>query len=232
MFLDNKYTKWYYQIIENARNRELDGYGENHHIIPRSLGGCDDFENMVKLTAREHYVAHMLLVKMLEGNPAYKMAWAFHRMVFSRVKRKDLMDLTSRQYETARKIHSNNMRKFHPSQHQEWRDAVSKRVQSEWDNDPERKAKMSEWAKAYHKEQRESDPNYLARLREIGLKGARAAAKVNGKKVEYKGTTYESWPDLLKKTGVSKHLYKKYYLNGIDPEFRIGADGPIKKDSK
>lgn len=32
----------------------------------------------------------------------------------------------------------------------------------------------------------------------------------------------------MEKTKVSKHLYNKYYLNGIDPEFRIGTDGPIK----
>jgi len=40
---------------------------------------------------------------------------------------------------------------------------------------------------------------------------------------------YYGWRDLLEKTKVTKHLYKKYYMKGIDPEFRIGCDGPISK---
>ncbi|AUS02988.1 HNH nuclease [Vibrio phage 2.275.O._10N.286.54.E11] len=38
-------------------------YVENHHIIPKSMGGTDDAENMVYLTAREHYMAHYHLAK-------------------------------------------------------------------------------------------------------------------------------------------------------------------------
>ena len=39
-------------------------YCEQHHIVPRSLGGLNTKENLVLLTAREHFVAHLLLVKM------------------------------------------------------------------------------------------------------------------------------------------------------------------------
>lgn len=35
-----------------------------HHIIPRCMGGSDEHDNLVELTAEEHYVAHQLLVKM------------------------------------------------------------------------------------------------------------------------------------------------------------------------
>jgi hypothetical protein len=38
-FLENKYTKWYFSIISNAQSREVSGYIEKHHIIPKSLGG-------------------------------------------------------------------------------------------------------------------------------------------------------------------------------------------------
>lgn len=41
---------------------------EKHHIIPKSLGGSDDPVNLVKLTLREHFVAHRLLVKIHAGN--------------------------------------------------------------------------------------------------------------------------------------------------------------------
>jgi len=49
------------QIIERAQDRILEGYSENHHIIPKSMGGTDKKENLVSLTAREHFIIHKLL---------------------------------------------------------------------------------------------------------------------------------------------------------------------------
>lgn len=46
--------------------------------------------------------------------------------------------------------------------------------------------------------------------------------------IEYNGNIYYGWPELEKRTGVTKHLYKKYYLNGIDPLLRKGTVGPPK----
>ena len=63
------YKAIYYKIIEKAKketengNRHV-GYYERHHIQPKSLGGTNDKENLVKLTAREHFICHWLLVKM------------------------------------------------------------------------------------------------------------------------------------------------------------------------
>jgi hypothetical protein len=47
-FKNNKYTKWYISIIENAydRNLEKDLYVEKHHIIPKSLKGTNDKSNI------------------------------------------------------------------------------------------------------------------------------------------------------------------------------------------
>lgn len=51
------------QIIENARRREKDDSldYENHHVVPRSLGGDDSDANMVLLTTKEHFIVHKLL---------------------------------------------------------------------------------------------------------------------------------------------------------------------------
>ena len=73
MFINNKYTKWYYGIIEKARSRNLLHGIEKHHIIPRELGGSDDPKNIVNLTYYEHALCHVLLTKMLTGNNKYKM---------------------------------------------------------------------------------------------------------------------------------------------------------------
>jgi NUMOD3 motif len=67
MFIKNKYYKWYYNIIERAEHRicSPNDYLEKHHIIPKSLGGSNLKENIVKLTAKEHFVCHSLLTKMV-----------------------------------------------------------------------------------------------------------------------------------------------------------------------
>jgi uncharacterized protein YeaC (DUF1315 family) len=76
----NKYNQWYNSIIENARSRTLSGYKESHHIVPQSLGGPDTKENLVDLTAREHFVCHWLLFKMHTGEARSKMIYAFNGM--------------------------------------------------------------------------------------------------------------------------------------------------------
>ena len=52
------YKLHYDKLVERAKKRKLIGYVERHHIIPRSLG---EKENIVELTAREHFIAHLLL---------------------------------------------------------------------------------------------------------------------------------------------------------------------------
>jgi hypothetical protein len=82
MYLQNKYTQWYYNIIQQAQSRilSLDIYTEKHHIVPRCLGGNDTPDNLVRLTAREHFVCHVLLTKMTVGLPRRSMAFAAWQM--------------------------------------------------------------------------------------------------------------------------------------------------------
>ena len=40
--------------------------------------------------------------------------------------------------------------------------------------------------------------------------------------IEYKGKIYNGYDDLKDNTGISYHLYNKFYKNGIDPEQFIG----------
>jgi hypothetical protein len=76
----NKYTCWYNNITENAKFRIIDGYTERHHIHPRSLGGTNDKDNLVNLTAREHFICHWLLTKMHTGEARGKMINALYLM--------------------------------------------------------------------------------------------------------------------------------------------------------
>lgn len=82
MFVESKYTTWYYIIIDKAKVRKsLDGYIERHHIIPKSLGGNNSIDNLVTLTPKEHFVVHHLLTKMcMNEEDARKMWTAFFFM--------------------------------------------------------------------------------------------------------------------------------------------------------
>jgi hypothetical protein len=79
----NKYHNWYNSLIHKAivRNwnkKTSECYVEKHHIIPRSLGGDNSKSNLVYLTAREHFIVHLLLSKMYEGESKIKMQFALY----------------------------------------------------------------------------------------------------------------------------------------------------------
>lgn len=53
------YLKIYDQLIKTAKAKpKTNEYKEQHHIIPRCMGGSDDKDNLVYLTPEEHFVAH------------------------------------------------------------------------------------------------------------------------------------------------------------------------------
>lgn len=118
LFLENKYTKWYTNIILKAKARENkdDGYRERHHIIPKCfylknrskqsrnghlLGNCDDHSNIVSLTAREHFVIHWLLTKMVPIRSKYWFSLNYALSSFSMSRNED-RSFTSRQYQICR----------------------------------------------------------------------------------------------------------------------------------
>ena len=49
-------------------NISADTAFEQHHIIPRSFRGLNNDDNLVELTLREHYIAHLLLYKIELAN--------------------------------------------------------------------------------------------------------------------------------------------------------------------
>lgn len=80
IFNESKYTRWYYDIIEKRRVDESHEHSEVHHIIPRSLGGSDNHNNLVRLSYHDHAWCHWLLTKMTSGTDLAKMRYAFNMM--------------------------------------------------------------------------------------------------------------------------------------------------------
>lgn len=106
-FLENKYTKWYFNIINQARlkNRKTGAnYFERHHILPKAKTLYPQFASLkeypwngVLLTAREHFLCHYLLTKCLGGPQRRSMIFGLKRLAHGK------KQFTSRNYELARK---------------------------------------------------------------------------------------------------------------------------------
>jgi hypothetical protein len=98
------YLKIYNTLIEsrqNIRDLKKETNYEIHHVLPKCLGGSNEESNLVKLTFREHYIAHWLLIKIYSNEP--KIYYAFFCMLRdSHGNRK----LTSRMIETIKKNYS------------------------------------------------------------------------------------------------------------------------------
>jgi hypothetical protein len=95
LFITNKYYKWYYSIIVNALNQNRKKfkitsknyrYFEIHHILPRSIfpqykSLKENQWNKVLLTAKEHFVCHLLLPKFVTNDiHKFKMVHALYAM--------------------------------------------------------------------------------------------------------------------------------------------------------
>ena len=74
------YSACYNRIIDRARARQLNSQYELHHIVPKCLGGANTRSNLVRLTLKEHFVCHRLLVKMYQGQFRQKMSFAYYRL--------------------------------------------------------------------------------------------------------------------------------------------------------
>lgn len=74
IFVNNKYLHWYEKLTSTSQTA---GYVEKHHIVPKSIIPNN---TLVALTARQHYIAHLLLIKCV--NPKYqkKMLYAITAM--------------------------------------------------------------------------------------------------------------------------------------------------------
>ena len=101
------YKQIYNQLI-SKRQQETppeNCYTETHHIKPKCLGGTNEQTNLVKLTAREHYIAHLLLAKIYN---TYGMYAAVIYMQTGRHKNRHFK-FNSRLYQKIREEFANKM---------------------------------------------------------------------------------------------------------------------------
>lgn len=99
MYMD--YTRHYNKLIERApKIRPTNYFTEGHHVIPRCIGGTDD-DGIAYLTPEEHYIAHLLLVKIYPNEP--KLVYAANAMSTYKLNSRRL---NNKSYGWLRKRHS------------------------------------------------------------------------------------------------------------------------------
>jgi len=115
------YLGIYKRIMVNSEKERHLPYKEKHHYIPRSIfskevshlilditfDAVDDKDNIRSLSLREHFVAHLLLVKIFE----HKNENCFQRMVYAAHQMKSRIN-NSRQYEWFRSKYSDVHSKY------------------------------------------------------------------------------------------------------------------------
>ena len=115
----------YSELISRARAegriKGSDLYLELHHVRPRCVGGDDSDGNRVLLTAREHFLAHWLLVRI--SPKSFKLACAWNAFCQNPHGRRT----TSHLYEYA-KLHRNRLLRENADG---WKQKVSATVSSQ-----------------------------------------------------------------------------------------------------
>lgn len=196
MFNESKYTKWYLLIINTAKtqNRQKHSrYLEDHHILPKCMGGSDDKDNMVLLTLREHFICHLLLPHMVY-NKNYKTRLLFALSYFKKC-------FTSSMYERYRIKHSESMSLMI------WINDgnISKRIH------PEEMDLFLDWniGRLYHprtKKMSQESKDRISKANTGRLVGDKNHA---ARTIIYQESTYSTLTEAMEKTGLSKYLLKK-----------------------
>lgn len=181
------YKKIHDKIIENRRilGKPV-GYSENHHIIPESFGGSNDSSNMIRLTAKEHFIIHRLLSKIYPNSgmvhAIYKMAcvdkhWGSYKV-------------TSRTYDYLRAQHAKRVSE----------DSEAARKKSE---SLKGRKQTEEHIKKRAESRKNNNSSWLSEetKRKIGESN-------KGKDGTWKGKTLPE--DMIKKRNATRHLNNNY----------------------
>lgn len=102
------YLDRYIKLINICLTTNFDGYTENHHILPKSMGGNNSKQNLVTVTPRIHFILHYLLYKAYQTRD---MAYALKLMSATpkNYRGKRYFKLSSKQYQYFRVSYSNLM---------------------------------------------------------------------------------------------------------------------------
>lgn len=204
------YNETYLSLIEQHQVHDVGMYGEWHHIVPRCMGGTDSTENLVRISARAHYIAHLLLVKMYPGNN--KLIYAANMMTWNSENTKRI---GNRKYEWLRKLHKNAASL---DQYERWNDAAFREKtiagMKRYHALPETKIKLS----------------YIQKKAQ-GSAEARSLKSVNMKKYYEDPANRRNQSDIQCDPTVNARRAATHCMNFADPEFKQNHLNAVQDES-
>ena len=151
------------QNILDARGRCACGaqYHERHHIVPKSVGGGNEEENLIDLYAREHFIAHKLLAS--ENPENEKLVYAYTCMAFVKSEDQNRYELSPEEYEEARDVLSKS--KTGKPRSEETRNKLSEHMKKQWGNPEWRKNMLEKIEPTYSSQERNEKLSIKAKER-------------------------------------------------------------------
>lgn len=135
------YKRIYDSIVLHALQKvNQSTYLERHHIIPKFMGGQNSLENYVYLTPKEHYLCHLLLIKLVPEEKKYAATKAIYMMLAWSYTNENRIKCIAG---LSKKI----IRFKHPQMSNETKLKLSNATKKQFDN-PEKKKKHLEGVKA------------------------------------------------------------------------------------
>lgn len=217
------YKKIHDQIIDRAKDRILEGYKERHHIIPKCMGGDNSKENLVYLTAREHFLVHWLLTEIYPGHKGLIFAfWLMCRV--KNLHQSNRYIPSSKIYEHVKRINSvaiSELLKGHVGYWKGKSTAMKGRCHSE-----ESKKKMSDSAKLRRASPETKKKMSLQRRgKSISVEHRQSISKANSgknnpsaKSIIVDGILYNTYREAAKELGLSEFQIS-WRLKSKSPQF-------------
>lgn len=235
------YLNRYLNFVLNC-TPNLNDYTEKHHILPKSLFPefKTDSENLVRLTARQHFIAHWILSKVfVKYKQKCSMLKAFNRMTTVSKTNSGRLIVSSKLFEQAKLANSTAMKLLNPMHDP---DTVSKMRQSfrlfiESPEGTELRKKQSESRKGVNN----ISPKGLQRLSELWLGVSRPRTKEHTELIRKTTSigdfitpfgTFDSPNQAslseLNQHRLSRHLIDKFCKQGVNG-FSFKSNGKINK---
>lgn len=164
------YQKVYNDLVSFRKSNPLERsetvYTEEHHIIPKCIGGDDSSENLILLTAREHFIAHRLLSKIYPGNTGLARAVILMLMFQNR-------KICSREYDRLKEMSSEGLKqRWKDPEFREMMSAACSKSQTERWKDPEFREMMAD-VNSKRSKQRWANPEFREMMAVVNSKVAK-----------------------------------------------------------
>jgi len=204
------YKKQYENLINTRKlldRSKKNGIYEKHHIKPKCIRGSNKSENLILLTPKEHYIAHLLLTNIYTGKIKAKMCYAFMLMCVRNPNQK--RNISAKKYESAKLLVSKNCTGKNASGYgQKLSDEIKKNISERMKGDKNPSRKYGVWNKGMKLPPQTKESNKKRRIAMTGQKRTEETKKKMSQSALGKSKS-EEHRSKLSKANIGKKLSKE-----------------------